>query len=66
MEQITQEDLDKFNKELTALLAKHNLNLGSEALIVEGKIETKVVVVPVVKDSKSKIKKDGTAETKTK
>ncbi len=40
----TQEQVEEFNKDLQALLAKHSLNMGSEAFILDGKIASKVVV----------------------
>ena len=48
--------LEIYNKELEALNEKHRFKLASEAIIHEGLIKTKVVVVdvPVKKDGNGK------------
>jgi hypothetical protein len=40
-----QQRIDVFNKELQKLLDKHSFGIASEALIVDGLVKTKVVVV---------------------
>lgn len=46
MSDINQEDVNLFNAKLLVLLTEFNFNLGAEALIQDGKIVSKVIVIP--------------------
>jgi len=46
------ERMEKYNEDLKVLNEKHEFKLGSEALIVDGKIMTKVVLIDDKQDAK--------------
>lgn len=57
--ELQKDRVDKFNKALSDLLKDHHFSLGSEALIHEGLVKTKVVIIDTKKqDAREADKKE--------